>query len=704
MNHHTQLFYGENFFGTKIAVTFSYEDLPEVSCSNASLLSLNTFQCIPPPGIGTLIKVSASFFLNAWFHANSESAFNYPPPTITHVAAPYTPTEGGTNVTINGLHFGPISMQQYVTICIGSKWECNITQFTSTFIVCILPPGEGANQTVSFHNRLQNKSFDGPRINYEAPQILDVHIPSHFSPNASSDGGGHIKVTKYYNFGVHTPAITIGLKLCEKTMFVGETLNCLIPKGVGANLDIVAIVGGVHSSPYISSFSYSPPSILYVNPSNFSHIGGTMLTVTGKHHWYDLPKVPHEEIDIIIWIGNTRCKTVSKLLDSRTVTCITPTLDKEMIAKLYVEVAKQSSLSVQHLPANESLRFGRPFCPVLVRFQPVPQYIVAIAGYIAFGGITLCNLLLIILVWKRETFIMKTSSPTFCYLIVFGAILAFLSIYFYDVTNSHINVNDLCPKQKDSKNDEFKNNNIQNARAYRDVSNVYCCSSLWLLSSGYTLAYGCLIAKNWRILNIFFQARRKNSSSTGVSDCSLLLKVGSLVGVNIFLLAAYNYVAPPCNSFPNGHLDFSTFSTFQGIVAGIIGTFWLVLLIAGLYIVIQSRTITYHQFSERHQIGYSIYATILIIGFVTPMSAFYSKNSIAKFLLHCLGVLVATSVTLACMFVPKLIKMAQPEPTRNYSDPSTSPSISYRGVSPSNSKTPKSPISSRAIKNTSRSR
>ena len=110
---------------------------------------------------------------------------------------------------------------------------------------------------------------------------------------------------------------------------------------------------------------------------------------------------------------------------------------------------------------------------------------------------SLCQCLINDLVWNVLFYrVVKLSSPKLNYLIIIGAVLMYCSIYFYllpivhmDVVLASCIVSIVC----------------QNHNLVSELTEFSVIEQLqhWLFTIGYSLAFGMVLAKMWRIYQIF---------------------------------------------------------------------------------------------------------------------------------------------------------------------------------------------------------
>jgi hypothetical protein len=188
-------------------------------------------------------------------------------------------TIGGTEIIVIGDNFGtdrtavltggtgPLE-ESGAVICTGSH-----TQLT-----CTSPPGEGVNfdLRVTVENQ-QSKVSTNSKMHFKPPMLSSLS----FESNIPTQGGGRV-VLYGDNFGVQgfgpTVFVDVGIcNLCDETIrrqckvsrFNHTVIECLLPEGQGANLDIFVSVSNQFSTRQtrrtllgVSLPGYSPPVLV----------------------------------------------------------------------------------------------------------------------------------------------------------------------------------------------------------------------------------------------------------------------------------------------------------------------------------------------------------------------------------------------------------------------------------------------------------
>ncbi|MGC3958876.1 MAG: IPT/TIG domain-containing protein [Verrucomicrobiota bacterium] len=223
-------------------------------------------KCLLPEGQG----VNQPVVVISGGQASLPGNFNYALPGITNVNPATGPTVGGAVITLRGTNFGTSG-----TVSIGGKPASVVTtNWSHTQIQCVLPPGQGVNQSVVVTTAGQ--SSPAASFNYGDPIITNV-VPA-LVPTAGSN-----TITLWgTNFGVSGFLFVNGQFLSiAVTNWSDSEIKFLSPPGQGTNIPIFVITGG-QSSP-TTFYGYAPPGITNVSPSLGPEIGGITVTLRGTN-------------------------------------------------------------------------------------------------------------------------------------------------------------------------------------------------------------------------------------------------------------------------------------------------------------------------------------------------------------------------------------------------------------------------------------
>ena len=304
------------------------------------------------------------------------------------------------------------------------------------------------------------------------------------------------------------------------------------------------------------------------------------------------------------------------------------------------------------LSLNNNLRWhsatGPPRDRPKVSLETVEISIVCIMLILVSVGIILCGVMAVINCYYRKHKVIKASSPYINLLIIIGCAMGFASVVFISIENIDFHL-DISPQ------------------AYPFLCNI----RPWLLSLGYTLAFGALFAKTWRIYKIFKNPWKKNRP---LKDHILIAIVGVLVGIDVFILILWLVIDPldiydfivdmNVDSFTRELHRVCSDKNVLSITSADF-TIWIIilmimkgsLLLFGLFLVSQTAKIKAEFFQDSKYTGIAVYGVGICCAIGVPAALFLMYN-----LVEDVGYLVATATITFCsylilfmVFIPKII-------------------------------------------------
>jgi hypothetical protein len=123
---------------------------------------------------------------------------------------------------------------------------------------------------------------------------------------------------------------------------------------------------------------------------------------------------------------------------------------------------------------------------------------------------------------------------------------------------------------------------------------------VWLLSIGFTLLFGSVMTKNWRVLRIF-QCGVKLEQAM-ITNRQLIIILLSLLLFDLLLLSLYESHAQTCES-PLIITLFQDHSLINLSFISIMCIYKASMLVYGVVIAVKSRVIEMEEFNERNQLG-----------------------------------------------------------------------------------------------------
>jgi len=235
---------------------------------------------------------------------------------------------------------------------------------------------------------------------------------------------------------------------------------------------------------------------------------------------------------------------------------------------------------------------------------------VALAGF----AICLCCLLGVYVVLQRKLPQIRASSYIFLLLLILGAVLCFASIFAW-------------------------------AYPTGDPTTVSCILRPWLINIGFTLLYGSLFLKTFRIWRIF---RNKVLSAEVILDSHLIFYLSAFLAVDIIILLVLSIMHTPKPKTYELYVQCSIeFPYFLAMVL----TKGLLLLF-GVFLAVSTRKVI-SAYNESRFIGFSIYSVSFIAAVIVPIYA-VNLSLTSQYVLYSAGVIVSTVVTMVLIFAPKI--------------------------------------------------
>ena len=245
------------------------------------------------------------------------------------------------------------------------------------------------------------------------------------------------------------------------------------------------------------------------------------------------------------------------------------------------------------------------------RLQNVELWIVVIAMTIAVVGVACAVTILIVNCAYRKHKVIKASSPYINFVIACGCIMGFLSILFMSMEHLKVDFH-IMP-----------------------TSFPYLCNiRLWLLTIGFTLAFGALFAKTWRIYVIF---RNPWMKKRPYKDHVLLGMMAVFLFFDLVILILWAIIDPlklvkvadvDRGAFVEREYYYCVSQYTPGSSVsflawiGVIVVPKAILLAFGIFLVIQTSRIKAKFFRDARYTGIAIFGFVMACGIGVPVSFF----------------------------------------------------------------------------------
>ncbi|KOX80340.1 Gamma-aminobutyric acid type B receptor subunit 1 [Melipona quadrifasciata] len=296
----------------------------------------------------------------------------------------------------------------------------------------------------------------------------------------------------------------------------------------------------------------------------------------------------------------------------------------------------------------------RTIIRTVLRTVSLPLFICM--GTISSVGIAIAMGLIIFNIWNRQRRVIMSSHPVCNTIMLVGVIACFVSVFLLGIDGRFI-----APWE------------------YPAI----CQARAWMLSTGFTLAFGAMFSKVWRVHRLttktkadqakLFMAKQKVSSiQKKIQPWKLYTMVSGLLVVDIVLLVSWQVLDPlqrkietfPLESPPFGDDDARIRpelehceSIHNNIWLGLIYSYKGLILVFGLFLAYETRSIKVKQINDSRYVGMSIYNVVVLCLITAPVTMVIASQQDASFAFVALAIIFCCFLSMALIFVPKVIEV-----------------------------------------------
>ncbi|XP_066936750.1 gamma-aminobutyric acid type B receptor subunit 2-like [Clytia hemisphaerica] len=235
---------------------------------------------------------------------------------------------------------------------------------------------------------------------------------------------------------------------------------------------------------------------------------------------------------------------------------------------------------------------------------------------------------------------LKLTSPVVNNVMIFGSVLCYLSMIFYGMDTRFVVAGNVT---------------------------AMCSASTVSLVTGFSIVFGSLFGKTWRIYRIFTSSRHNKKMK--LKDYHIILFVAILLCIDIAMMASWFTVSPYetkniiLSSHENKTLDIITTEYFQRCES-IHNSYFLtaiiiekaVFLILGIFLAWETRKVNIPVLNDSRYIASSIYVVAItaIAGTIATVTLHSTEHYNEVYLILSIVVYVATTSTIFLAMLPKL--------------------------------------------------
>ncbi|KAH8255854.1 hypothetical protein KR038_011934, partial [Drosophila bunnanda] len=255
-------------------------------------------------------------------------------------------------------------------------------------------------------------------------------------------------------------------------------------------------------------------------------------------------------------------------------------------------------------------------------------------------GIFVAFALIIFNIWNKHRRVIQSSHPVCNTIMLFGVIICLISVILLGIDGRFVSPEEY-PK--------------------------ICQARAWLLSTGFTLAYGAMFSKVWRVHR--FTTKAKTDPKKKVEPWKLYTMVSGLLSIDLVILLSWQIFDPLqryLETFPLEdpvsttddikirpeleHCESQRNSMWLGLVYGFKG----LILVFGLFLAYETRSIKVKQINDSRYVGMSIYNVVVLCLITAPVGMVIASQQDASFAFVALAVIFCCFLSMLLIFVPKV--------------------------------------------------
>ncbi|XP_064458756.1 gamma-aminobutyric acid type B receptor subunit 1-like isoform X2 [Ornithodoros turicata] len=198
-----------------------------------------------------------------------------------------------------------------------------------------------------------------------------------------------------------------------------------------------------------------------------------------------------------------------------------------------------------------------------------------------------------------------------------------------------------------------------------------CQARSWSLAIGFTLSFGAMFSKIWRVHRL---TTKSKSESKKVQSWKLYGMVAAMVLIDVVILTAWQLVDPMkrgLETFPLEDPEVSgedikiepalehCESKNHAIWLGVMYSYKGLLLIFGIFLAYETRSVKIKQLNDSRLVGMSIYNVVVLCLITAPVTLVIGSQQDATFAFVALAIIFCSFLSMALIFVPKIIELVR---------------------------------------------
>ncbi|KAJ3651049.1 hypothetical protein Zmor_017112 [Zophobas morio] len=278
---------------------------------------------------------------------------------------------------------------------------------------------------------------------------------------------------------------------------------------------------------------------------------------------------------------------------------------------------------------------------LIIEHTRVNKTVYAILATLAVCGIIMATVFLAFNIKYRNQRYIKMSSPQLNNLIIIGCILTYTSIIFLGLDSGLSSI---------------------------DAFPYICTARVWTLMAGFSLAFGAMFSKTWRVHSIFTDVKLNKKI---IKDYKLFMVVGVLLFIDLVIMTTWQVADPfyretkQLESYPHPSSEDIFIipeneycaSERMTIFVGLIYVYKGILMIFGAFLAWETRHVSIPALNDSRHVGLSVYNVAIMCICGAAVALVLVDHQDALFLIIGVFVMFCTTATLWLVFVPKMLEL-----------------------------------------------
>ncbi|KAF2884262.1 hypothetical protein ILUMI_21914 [Ignelater luminosus] len=265
---------------------------------------------------------------------------------------------------------------------------------------------------------------------------------------------------------------------------------------------------------------------------------------------------------------------------------------------------------------------------------------------VSSAGIIIAISLIVFNIWNGHRRVIQSSHPVCNTIMLFGVIVCLTSVFLLGLDGNFVSP---------------------------DVYPGVCQARAWLLTTGFTLAYGAMFSKVWRVHRLTTKAKSDPKvRMKKVQPWKLYSMVSGLLVLDLVILLAWQlqdplqrHIEPFPLEDPASLADDSKIRPELEHCASHHNTVWLgivygykgLVLVFGLFLAYETRSLKVKQINDSRYVGMSIYNVVVLCLITAPVILVIGSQQDASFAFVALAIIFCCFLSMALIFVPKVIEV-----------------------------------------------